>query len=354
MAARNVFLTRPATIRAECGIESTAMEQVIHISTPFMKTAEEMIRPALVRMARAACLLVVPGLLVLITITLPAWAQGNSPTVRYLGFSLAVFEGTDSRDANAAVEVWARELLRTEGTKNTIIKSKVFENLEDMSAAVKSKSIDFIMTSSLDYLKLQHSCRIQPAVVGTRRGAYGESGILITHSSSGITAPADLSGKSFAAVKNSRGTMYQLWFTQEWEKAIKGQSKTVFPKLKSMTKEEQVVYAVFFKKIDAGLVSQVCLQTMTEQNPQLAREIKIIGTSPKFLGSLMCWAGHVDASARAEFMELISKIHKNPSGNQILKLFQTDQMLEFKPEYITSVQELSKGSMTMGSARSKR
>jgi ABC-type phosphate/phosphonate transport system substrate-binding protein len=285
----------------------------------------------------------------------PVAAQQNSaPSIVFrLGFAPSVFAGTDSRDANAAIEIWAREVLKSEGTKNSI-KSTIFERLEDLVAAIKAKSIDLAVFSTPDFLQVRNECTVEPAAVAAKSGAYGDEGILIVHSTSGINSAAELKGKTLATVDNSHGTILKLWFNRLWGEAGKTKPRPEYPKSKTMTKEEQIVYSVFFKQTDAGLVTATCLKTMIELNPQIARDIKTIHTSPTYLFGLMCWASPLKSTDRNEFQAQILKMDKNPRGQQILKLFQTDRMLEFKPEYLTTIENLYKSTKTAVPSRYKR
>jgi ABC-type phosphate/phosphonate transport system substrate-binding protein len=281
---------------------------------------------------------VLSGFLTVLLLGIPATGQKGLTTGKTytIGFALSLFEGKDVRDATAAVEVWAMELVKAEKARIGI-KSALYTDLDDMVKAVKQQKIDMAVLSTLDYLAIRESCKIEPALVAAKTGKIGDDCALITHASSGIHSLADLKGKSIAHVNNSRGVIFKRWYNAELAKEAQGKAKSAVPMWKESIKDEQVAFSVFFKQVDAGLISMASFQTLSEMNPQIKRNVTVLRTSPRFVISLMCWASEMTETERQDLKGIALRMNKNPSGAQILKYFQQDKMLEFTSEYLESV-----------------
>jgi ABC-type phosphate/phosphonate transport system substrate-binding protein len=281
--------------------------------------------------------------LVFVVAATPATAQkGNSSTKIFnMGYALELFEGKDVRDATAAVDVWALQLAKGENSR-MCVKSVVYENMGEMINAVKLKKVDMAVMSTLDYLKYRETCKLQPVVVAVKKGGYGDECVLIAHSAGGIASVRDLQKKTLGIVNNSRGAIFKRWFNNEWNRETSGKSKQNGPQWKESKKDEQVVFSVFFHQTDAGLVSLASLKTLMEMNPQLKSDITIVRTSPQFLSSLMCWSSDMSEYDKQDLMNIVKKMDRNPAGAQILRFFQTDKIVDFKPEYLEPVLALDR------------
>jgi ABC-type phosphate/phosphonate transport system substrate-binding protein len=253
-----------------------------------------------------------------------------------LGFAFSMFEGKDVRDATAAVEVWAMQFAKDESIKKEM-KSFVYENLEDLVTSVKHQQVDIVITPTLDYLGARGSCKLQPAMVPLKRGGCGEECVIIVHAAGGISSVHQLPGKTLGSVSNPRGQIFKRWFDDLWKREVLRNGRRQELRWRDVLKEEQVVMSVFFRQNDAGLVSLASLQTLEELNPQLKRDLHVLRTSPRFVTSLMCWAGDLPEQDRVSLRDIVRKIERSPSGTQILKIFQCEKMVDFAPEQLAPV-----------------
>jgi ABC-type phosphate/phosphonate transport system substrate-binding protein len=268
-------------------------------------------------------------------------AMAGIKTVR-VGFVLSIFEGKDVRDATAAVEVWAMQFAKDESIKKEM-KSFVFETSEQLIAAIRQHKIDIAVLPAVDYLQTRPNNNLEPGMVTVKRGGYGDECVIVTHTGNGIQSVRNLHDKAIGSVRNARGMLFECWFRNLWKSEIAASPQDA-PQWKSMQKEEQVLMSVFFRQIDAGLVSRDCLETSSELNPQLKRDIRMLRVSPRFITFLMCWAADLPEADKRELRDLGGRMDKSTAGKQILKLFQTEKMVEYSPDLLTPLQELGFGA----------
>ena len=85
----------------------------------------------------------------------------------------------------------------------------------------------------------------------------------------------------------------------------------------------QVVLPVFFRRVDAACMTRRCWETAAELNPQLGRDLRAVAVSPKLIPIIFAFRNSTKASARKALLDSIQRIYSNPTGQQIVALFQS-------------------------------
>jgi ABC-type phosphate/phosphonate transport system substrate-binding protein len=284
---------------------------------------------------------VLAGACGLLLVSMVVSAQPPATKNFTLGFSLDLFEGADARDATAAIEIYAKEISSLGGNKYTI-NAVVFENTSGLVNAVRRGSVQLVVLPTLDFFNAKTLCALEPAAIATGREAYGDEYVLLVHQASAAATLPDLKGKSICVLSNARGEIMRRWLEAEWLRAKLPPASEKLYKLKEVAKESQAVMAVFFRQSDACTVTRSCLQTMTEMNPQLKRDLKIVRTSPRLLYSIFCVVEGMDAADRAGLMETITGMNGSSAGRHILTMFQLHRVVLYQPEFIRTMAELVK------------
>ena len=279
----------------------------------------------------------------LLLVSMTALAQPKHPATKNftLGFSLDLFEGSDARDATAAIEIYAKEVSTLGGNKYSI-NAIVFDNTASLVDAVRHGAIQLVVLPTLDYFNVKTLCALEPAAIATGRAAYGDEYVLLVHQASAMATLQDLKGKTVSMLSNARGEIMRRWMEAEWLRAKLPTTPDKLYTLKAVTKESQAVMAVFFRQSDACTVTKSCLQTMAELNPQLKRDLKIVRTSPRLLYSLFCVVPDMDAADKAGLMETITGMDRSSAGRHILTMFQLHRVVTFQPDFISTMLALVK------------
>ena len=107
-----------------------------------------------------------------------------------------------------------------------------------------------------------------------------------------------------------------------------------------VAKVSKVVLPVFFRKLDACIVTKRGFETMSELNPQTGQQLKTLAVSPALVPFLFCFRADYTSPIRKQVVAEISKWHTTPAGRQILTIFQCDRLEEGTFACLESAQEL--------------
>jgi len=102
------------------------------------------------------------------------------------------------------------------------------------------------------------------------------------------------------------------------------------------TKLLRVILPVFFRQADACLVTLKGFETMSELNPQIGRQLRILAKSEAVVPSLFCFRGDYLSPNREKILQEVSRLNQTPAGLQTLTLFQTEQLFISDPAALAS------------------
>jgi len=94
---------------------------------------------------------------------------------------------------------------------------------------------------------------------------------------------------------------------------------------------------------------------MVALNPQIGKEIMVLLSSDKLMYGMICLNKHLSSAVKMEVISKALKMHTNPTGKQILTLFQIDIITSFNPSLLdTTVTLLNKRNHLDGSLLVKK
>jgi phosphonate transport system substrate-binding protein len=113
-----------------------------------------------------------------------------------------------------------------------------------------------------------------------------------------------------------------------------------FGSISEATKATQVVMPVFFGQADACLVNRSLLETMSELNPQVGRQLLILEQSPGFVTGILAARKNFSHTQRDTVVKILQEMHTDPKGKQIMSLFRITRLVPFMPEHLASVEKV--------------
>jgi phosphonate transport system substrate-binding protein len=252
-------------------------------------------------------------------------AGGNpfGPRGLRVGYSTGLISDLSKADAQAALEVYAREFARVIGY-NVPYKLTLFDDLAECVAAIRSGDVDFVALSSLEYLRIRGTVEIETAVIGERGGQPGEEQLLLVRKDSGIRAPEQLRGRRLAILGGGSGEIASLWLDSLLAERGLPPARRLFGGVKAAAKAQQGILPVFFGQADACVVPKSSFQTAAELNPQVGRELAVLATSPAYPVSLFCFRTTLSPERKKEFLRVVFQLKDTATGKQILTLFRLD------------------------------
>lgn len=247
-----------------------------------------------------------------------------------IGFSAAVFGDVNENDASAAVRVWAQALAKERGIPADP-QPKILRGLGEIASALTNRLIDAVNLTAIENWQLRNQVALQNYLVAVKGHSISEEYVVLVHRSSGIERLADLRGRKLAVLDGSRACLAPIWFDTILAEAGFGPAKEFCAQVNPVYKLTKAVLPVFFRQIDACLVTRSGFETMIELNPQTGQQLKILATSPPLVPVAFCFRGDYNSPVRQKLLDEVARWHTTPSGRQILTIFQSDQLREESP-----------------------
>ena len=292
------------------------------------------------KLCSRSCLLL-PLFLVFVLIVTRARAQSESSKGKeiVIGFSQNLFTGQDQRDVAAALDVFAQELSKKAGL-SFLPQMRLFDSPDTYSDAIQRGSLSIVCATTSDYFQLRKKSDLSPFVVPTVNGSSSEDRILLVHTASNLTNLTSLAKKKIVFKAGARGEISQRWLTVELFNLHQPVPEFFFSKIILAKKESEALMSVFFRQADAAIVTTTAYTIMTEQNPQLKRDLVIIARSPRYMYSVICFTNNISANDRLILSKTFLSMNSYTAGRQILQVFQHDDMAAFQMDNMNTIEQL--------------
>jgi len=256
-----------------------------------------------------------------------------------VAFSARMFTGVNENDARAAVKVWSITLGQEQGIP-VDSETRILSGANVIATAVQNNEIDCITLTTDEYWSFRKQVLLGPFVMGLKRGLITEEYLVLVRADSSLKQIGDLRGRSLAIFENPRTCLAPFWLDTLLLKNGLNRAEKFCGKVVRMNKLNNVVLPVYFKQTDACLVTRDGFQTMTELNPQIGKQLKIIAQSPPFVPSVFCFRGNYTSKNRDKLRASIGNVHKSVAGKQTITLFQSESLVERPVTALDSACEL--------------
>jgi ABC-type phosphate/phosphonate transport system substrate-binding protein len=245
----------------------------------------------------------------------------------------------DYRDAKAATELIAREISRNMGLSETP-RVTVYPDLKSLTGAVRRGEVDIATMPSIDYLRVRDTGLLVPAVVGAHNNGRGSRFVLITRRDSGLRSVADLRGKSILLLPEHKHEASSVWLDVLIMKEAKTNRRNYFSREKESSRVSLSIMGVFFRQVDAAIVTRAAYDTSKSLNPQTERELTVIRESDDLSDGVTCFSTSTSPKTRESLLKAILKVNETASGRQLYTIYQTSGTTPFKPSFLAGLEEL--------------
>lgn len=267
-----------------------------------------------------------------------AQAEPSSPTAHLnAGYPRVAFTDVDLKDAQAALEMWTRQVTKVSEFPMTT-KVSIYPDELAIAEAFQEKKLDLGILSTSMYLKIKDKVFLDPVFVPSCHNHVGDEYLLVVHRESGITSVKQLQGRKI--LMHPRITplsIHILWVNWLLKQQGLPPYERFFGGVKEMEKPSQAILPVFFKKAEACLVMRRVFQTVTELNPQMGQDLVIIAQSPPLLRGIIVFRRDYSDKIKQAVSKTLAELHTHPQGKQILTLLKYDKLVTFKTEYLHSL-----------------
>jgi ABC-type phosphate/phosphonate transport system substrate-binding protein len=271
----------------------------------------------------------------------PANSENNSGINRVrFGISTSIISGeVNQNDMLAMAKIWASMIgAGTSSWENA--EGEVFADAEQLKSSLNSSAVDLVAMSTIDYVKSEGILKARPSFTYSAGGQVEVDYLLLVHKDSNIHSIRDLKYKRIAITSRERNNLAPLWMDIVLMKAELKTGRECLVSLKFVNKSTQAVLPVFFRQMDAAIVSRQAFETSSILNPQLAKNLIVIASSSLLVPVVVVMRDSLIESQKAQFLERALKLHETPHGLQTLTTSKVDRMAVWKSEYAVNVRKL--------------
>lgn len=259
------------------------------------------------------------------------------PRVIRVGLSTSLYATVNEHDARIATQLWANELTE-QMEEDWVLDVVLFNDTQVMLAATIRGEVDFINLHPIDFVTRGKD--LTPALTSVYHdGRSSERFCLIVRQDAGLVSLQDLQGKRCLMVMADDNHLPRMWL----EVALRHdglQTADQHLRLESVEEPSQGVLRVLFGQADACVAPDHVLTTMSELNPQLARELNVLSVSDEFLRGLGLFGPLASQDKRRAVLQASLQIHERPTGRQLLALYGFSSVHRFEPSQLISVRDL--------------
>jgi phosphonate transport system substrate-binding protein len=262
----------------------------------------------------------------------PAVAQQGG-AVRF-GISVSMFEEVNPADAVAAARSWVNQLggaTHAWGPAEPVI-------LPDTAATLRAfaEGMDFAAMSSVDYLSIEKQLAADPFMAFEQHGSIEIEYVLLTRPD--VTDVSQLAGRVIAAAAPTDApAMSDAWL--EVLLSDRGIAGGTVDRIRHVHKASQAILPLFFKQVDAAVVSRSAFTTARELNPQLDRALKVLVASPPLLRDLVVVRRSMSAADRERFLEPAVEL-TGPKLRESFLIMRMEQLRRWQPSYLERTRTL--------------
>lgn len=235
--------------------------------------------------------------------------------------------GVRQNDAAAAIKAWARTILGECGIAAEV-DARFFENSQDMIASLSKCQVDAMSMVTDELLVLDLKMRPDSVFISVKNKSFTERYVILVHRNSGIEDVPDLAGRSVLLHRSSRMCLAPQWLETLLETRSAALADQVLRNMSSIENASRAVLQVFFHKADASVVTANVFEMMSELNPQVHKELRVLASSPEVVPNIFFFRSGYTSPVRDRLEAALEAIHNSPAGRQILTVFQCDSMVK--------------------------
>lgn len=258
-----------------------------------------------------------------------------------IGFSRSIIGEVNENDAMAVIKLWARQLVVTENLSVDPF-TKVYADTKEMETSLREKNVELISLTSPEFFRLQNLLDPDKLIMPVKGGSIFREYVLIVQKESPIKNFSDLKGSTLQFWTHPDCVLSIPWLDIQLSKAGQQDARHTFKRLIPKNTISSAVLPVFFKQADACLVTQKGFETMAELNPQISRQLRILGTSGKYVPNLLGFRNDYKAQIKDLILERVKEWGSTVSNRQVLTIFHTDSLSTQTIEVLLPTLELIK------------
>ncbi len=253
--------------------------------------------------------------------------------------SSSLFRGVDQSELVSSAKLWVQSI----GNRVGLIidpEITIVDNAGDMRRKVDEGTADLFASSSLEYLAIDRSTVLEPAV--TMTAGTGEKGkikyLLLVNRDGGISQVADLKGKVLNTYSRSDSNLHRVWLDVFLRGAHLPPADQLLKTVAATPKPSTACLPLFFGKADACMIDDPSWETLRELNPQLEKKLTVLAESKPMIENLISFTHRLNYVN--EMYKGLLGLKDAPDGRQVLLFFKCRQAVAIDKGDLAYVSEL--------------
>jgi len=248
-----------------------------------------------------------------------ALAAADAAVPVRLAISQSVMGDVNLNDARVAMQIWIDQMARG---VNVAIDLKLLDTQGILDCARRGQA-DALALNVIEYRQIADI--LDPSVIVTG-GQAADQYLMLAKQNSGIRQLGDLKGRRLCTLKNAGMCVAPAWLSTLLDEGHCGPAEQFFGSVATDTKPSRVVLPVFFGQADGCLTSKRGFEMMCELNPQVARDLRVLASSPQMVVAFYVFRKNYQSVAREKVIRAMSSLRASTAGQQIATLFQFDEL----------------------------
>ena len=250
-----------------------------------------------------------------------ATAFQNGAPLRF-AISETVLGEVNMNDVRPAMQFWIERMNRE---LSVVIDPNVVNTTQEIQDRVRKGQIDAVALSINEYRAIAEF--LDSSQIITSAGVAGQDQyVILAHRNSGIRQLGDLKGRRLSMYRNPKMCVASVWLYTILEEGRYSPAEQFFASMASDVKLARVVLPVFFGQADACLTTRRGFETMCELNPQVARDLKEVVSSPLIVVSFYVFRKNYQSPNREKLTRSLLSMRASPAGGQLAALFQFEDL----------------------------
>ncbi len=252
-----------------------------------------------------------------------------------VAISESLVSDVNINDARAAMSVWIKRMSQ-ELNILVEISPRVFDPTPEILRRARLGLFDSVALNVIEYRQIADV--LDPSQIVAESNLAGlEQYVLLAKRSGGPQQLADLRGRRLCVLKGARMCVADAWLSTILDEGRLEHGEQFFGSVTTDAKASRVVLPVFFGQVDACLTSKRGFDTMSELNPQVARDLKALALSPPLVTTFYAFRKDYRGADRERFSKVYSSMSNSAAGRQLAALFQFDALVPRDASCLTSV-----------------
>ena len=264
--------------------------------------------------------------------------EASLPSI-HIAFTSDVFPDVNENDAMAAVKVWGQMLVKERDVPAQPAPC-IMHDPDAMLQSLQQERLDLVGVTLTEYHRLRRVLPFGRLLVNLNAGQLTERYVLLTHRESGVKTLADLGGCHLHLHTSPRTCLVSIWLDTLLVQQSYPTTSRFVGTISRHTKLSKVVLPVFFRQTDACVVTRRGFDTMSELNPQLARQLVVLAESPEVIPQVLAFRANYRPVFLEKVIAAIKDLGRTPAGRQLLTVFRTDGLAEVSASELTASLEL--------------